>query len=109
MNEWRARLEPLSAKCRDGCLLQICDPMEAEFPFAGRTRFARPGDAKPRIVGKAESIRDGYLQRFEERRRDLTALAAGMGWRFISHVTTEEARVPLNRLAFAFNSAGAAA
>lgn len=109
MDEWRARLEPLAAKCREGLLVQVCDPIEVSFPFSGRTRFARPGETSNRIVGKAESIRDGYLERFQERREAMTAFAATLGWRFISHDTSEEPRTPLNRMAHAFLMAGAAA
>lgn len=109
IEEWRARLQPLAAKCREGLLLQICDPIELSFPFEGRTRFARPGQSANRIVGKAESIREGYLERFSKRREDMTALAASLGWRFLSHDTSEEPRIALNRMAHAFMSAGAAA
>ncbi len=109
MDEWRARILPLAAKCRDGALLQVCDPLEATFPFDGRTRFSRQGWAKPRIVGKAETIRDEYLERFEARREEVRDLAAEMGWQFVSHTTTEAAHIPLNKLAFAFANAGAPA
>lgn len=109
IEEWRARLQPLAAKCREGLLVQVCDPLEVAFPFEGRTRFARPGESQNRIVGKAESIREGYLERFAERREAMTALAAGLGWRFMSHETTEEARIALNRMAHAFQIAGVAA
>lgn len=109
MDEWRARLEPLASKCREGLLMQVCDPIEVSFPFSGRTRFARPGETANRIVGKAESIRAGYLERFQARREDMTAFAASLGWRFISHETSESARIPLNRMAHAFLMAGEAA
>lgn len=106
LDEWRARLEPLAAKCREGLLVQVCDPIEVNFPFEGRTRFARPGDAQDRIVGKSESIRDGYLQRFAERRDAMTSLAASLGWRFLAHETSEEPHIALNRMAHSFMVAG---
>ncbi len=109
MDVWKARLEPLSAKCREGLLVQVCDPLEVEFPFSGRTRFARPGDALNRIIGKAESVREGYLDRFTRRREELAQLAAGLGWRFITHETNEEPRIALNRMAHMFMMAGAPA
>jgi uncharacterized protein (DUF58 family) len=106
---WRQRLRPLAAKCRDGVLLQVCDPVEENYPFTGRTRFFRPGEQRERIIGRAESIRDGYFERFAQRRRDMIELAAEMGWRFVSHSTSEEARIPLGILANGFEFAGAAA
>lgn len=105
---WRARLAPLAEKCRDGALLQVADPVEATYPFDGRVRFFRPGEQRERLIGRAQSIRDGYLERFTQRRQDMTDLAAELGWRFVSHVTTEEPRTPLGKLAYGFTASGAA-
>jgi uncharacterized protein (DUF58 family) len=106
LEDWRRQLTPIAAKCRDGTLLQVCDPVEITYPFEGRTRFFRPGDDQGRIVGKAESLRDAYLERFERRRSDLAHLAAELGWRFITHVTNLEARTALGDLARGFEMQG---
>jgi uncharacterized protein (DUF58 family) len=107
--EWRERLAPLANKCRDGALLQVCDPIEEAYPFNGRVRFFRPGQDRERLIGRAESIRDGYLDRFTQRRKDMTDLAAELGWRFVSHATNEAAQTPLGNLAYGFETSGAAA
>ena len=107
--EWRERLSPIAAKCRDGALLQVCDPIEEAYPFNGRVRFFRPGQDRERLIGRAESIRDGYLDRFTKRRKDMTDLAAELGWRFVSHVTSEQIQTPLGNLAYGFETSGAAA
>ncbi len=104
---WRERLTPLGAKCRDGALLQVCDPVEADYPFSGRTRFFRPGEERQRLIGRAETLRDEYLGRFEQRKTEMAALAAELGWRFVTHTTSEEARAPLGVLAYGFQEAGA--
>ena len=109
LDEWRGRLSPVAAKCRDGVLLQVCDPIEEAYPFNGRVRFFRPGQERERLIGRAESIRDGYLDKFAQRRKDMSDLAAELGWRFVSHVTSEEARTPLGKLAYGFEISGAAA
>ena len=107
--DWRARLAPIAAKCRDGVLLQVCDPIEEAYPFNGRVRFFRPGQDRERLIGRAESIRDGYLDKFAKRRKDMTELAAELGWRFVTHVTSEEPRTPLGKLAYGFELSGVAA
>jgi uncharacterized protein (DUF58 family) len=107
--EWRERLTPLAAKCRDGALVQVCDPIEETYPFNGRVRFFRPGQDRERLIGRAESIRDGYLGKFEQRRKDMVDLAAELGWRFVSHSTAEEPRTALGNLAYGFTVTGAAA
>ena len=109
LEDWRTRLTPIAARCRDGVLLQVCDPIEENYPFSGRVRFFRPGQERERLIGRAESIRDGYLDKFTKRREDMTNLAAELGWRFVSHVTSEPARTPLGQLAYGFSTAGAAA
>jgi uncharacterized protein (DUF58 family) len=109
LNDWRANLTPIASKCRDGVLLQVCDPIEEAYPFNGRVRFFRPGQDRERLIGRAESIRDGYFEKFAQRRKDMTELAGELGWRFVSHVTSEEARTPLGNLAHGFSISGAAA
>lgn len=106
--DWRARLAPVAAKCRDGVLLQVCDPIEETYPFNGRVRFFRPGQDSERLIGRAESIRDGYLDKFAQRRKDMTDVAAELGWRFFSHVTSDAPRTPLGELAYGFTSGVAA-
>jgi hypothetical protein len=90
-------------------LLQVCDPVEEAYPFEGRVRFFRPGQERERLIGRAESVRDGYLDKFAQRRKDMTDLAAELGWRFVTHVTSEGPRTPLGELAYGFTTAGAAA
>lgn len=107
LEDWRRHLAPIAARCRDGALLQVCDPIEVSYPFEGRTRFYRPGEERGRLVGKAEALKDAYLERFERRRSDLADLAADLGWRFLSHVTDSEARTALGDLARGFEMKGA--
>jgi hypothetical protein len=85
----------------------VCDPIEETYPFGGRVRFFRPGEDRERLIGRAESIRDGYLEKFAQRRKDMTDLAAELGWRFLTHVTSEEPRTPLGNLAYGFTADGA--
>jgi len=86
---WQARLAPIAAKCRDGILLAVADPVEIDFPFKGRTRFTRTGSTFQRILGRAETLRDEYARKLEENRTGMAALAANLGWRFITHDTGE--------------------
>lgn len=88
---WRQRLAPLAQTCRHGVLLCISDPIEHEFPYTGRTKFSRPGSALDRLFGRAETVRDEYLQKLAEHETKLAALAAQMGWAFVKHRTDETA------------------
>lgn len=84
---WRERLAPLASRSKEGVLLSVSDPMEETFPWQGRVRFSRPGDALFRIFGRAETIRERYLERFAAHNQAMEALATGMGWQYVRHST----------------------
>lgn len=88
---WRARLAPLASTCRNGVLLAVSDPIEHEFPYTGRTRFSRPGTALDRLFGRAETVRDDYLDKLAAHEEQLTALAASMGWAVVKHRSDQTA------------------
>ena len=84
---WRDRLAPLAARSKEGVLLSVSDPLEETFPWQGRVRFSRPGDGLFRIFGRAETIRQRYLERLETHHAGMETLAAGMGWQYVRHST----------------------
>lgn len=104
---WRDRLGPLAAKCPEGVLVAVSDPVEEEFPFEGRTKFTRPGTTFDRILGRAETVRAEYTQIYARHREDLKALAAKLGWRFVTHRTDKPALHGAAHLKLAIESLGA--
>jgi uncharacterized protein (DUF58 family) len=91
VDAWRARLAPLASTCRSGVLLAVSDPIEHEFPFVGRTRFSRPGTALDRLFGRAETVRDTYLEKLAAHEDQLQKLAVSMGWTLVRHRTDQTA------------------
>lgn len=89
IEDWRKRLMPIAARCKSGVLLAVSDPVEHEFPFTGRTRIARPGTQLARIFGRAESMRDTYLEKLAQHRNDLEELAKTMNWALVTHRTDQ--------------------
>lgn len=75
-----------------GVLLQVVDPLEAEFPFSGRVKFKRPGSRIQRIFGRTEDLKEEYSQRFLERRSAVEELAKQVGWHFETHIVGERRR-----------------
>lgn len=69
-----------------GVLLQVLDPAEEAFPFAGALRLRHPG-GPIHETRNAGALRDAYLARLAERRALLARLAQGAGWRFGTHDT----------------------
>lgn len=85
--EWQARLAPLASRCPEGVLLAVSAPVEIAFPFEGRTRLSRPGTDQAQILGRAETMREEYMERFTAQRAALDTLARKMGWGLVTHVT----------------------
>ncbi|GMG83791.1 DUF58 domain-containing protein [Paralimibaculum aggregatum] len=76
-----------------GVLVQILDPAEEEFPFAGRTRFESMGRSIRYDSEQAASLARPYRDRLAERRERLAQVARG--WRLIPHRTDESPRKAL--------------
>ncbi|WP_417818030.1 DUF58 domain-containing protein [Tritonibacter scottomollicae] len=75
-----------------GVLLQVLDPSEEQFPFAGRTRFEGPGNGVTHETLKASALRDRYLERLAERRDALERLCRAAGWTLGLHHTGDSAQ-----------------
>lgn len=73
-----------------GAVLQILDPAEEAFPFAGAVDFLDASGRPAHRTRNAGGLQQAYLQRLAGRRAALGDLAAGADWRF-GHFTTDEA------------------
>jgi uncharacterized protein (DUF58 family) len=74
-----------------GVLLQVLDPAEERFPFAGRTRFESVTGGLSHETLKAASLRAPYLERLSERRDALERLCRAAGWRIGQHHSNDSA------------------
>jgi len=70
-----------------GFLVQVNDPAEEDFPYAGRVRFQSPLLPETAIVGRAEGVRTEYRRRFAAHVEALGLLARRLGWNFTRHRT----------------------
>jgi uncharacterized protein (DUF58 family) len=71
----------------NGHLLQIVDPAEEDLPFAGRVRFAGVEERDEVVIGRVETIREDYAERFRRHRDGLTTIARAVGWSIGYHRT----------------------
>ena len=78
-----------------GCLIQILDPSEEEFPFDGRTIFESMGRSLSHETKEAGNLRTRYLARLAERKDRLSVLARAVGWHFSTHHTGSPAQSAL--------------
>lgn len=81
-----------------GIYMQILDPVEEEFPFAGRTRFESVGREVRHETDQATALRERYLERLAERRDELREVARRTGWQLVLHRTDQSPRSALLQL-----------
>src|SRR5690606_7950457 len=64
-------------------LVQVIDPSEETFPFAGRTEFIDPETGTRHVVGRAEQYRDDYRAELSALRERLRTTARRLDWTFL--------------------------
>jgi uncharacterized protein (DUF58 family) len=89
-----------------GHLLQVLDPAEEDLPFRGRTRFEGVEGEGALTVGRAETLRQAYLDRLAARRGALQALARAVGWTAAFHRTDRPPQTALLALYAALSGNG---
>lgn len=76
-------------------VVEIRDPVEETFPFAGRTEFRDPESGARYTVGRAEQIAEDYRRHLVARREYLGATCRRLGWTYLTHRTDRPATEPL--------------
>ena len=76
-------------------LIEIRDPIEETFPYAGRTEFQDAESGVRYTAGRAEQIADDYRRHIAARRGHLTSYCRRLGWSYIVHRTDRPASEPL--------------
>ncbi len=93
-----ATIAQLSATGSAGHVVQIVDPAEETFPYAGRVEFVEPEGAGAITAGRAETWRADYVERIEQHRAAIRAETDRLGWSFIIHRTDRPASELLLKL-----------
>ncbi len=91
-------LKPLAHRGIRGHLVEIADPAEESFPYAGRTEFIDPETGRSLTAGRADSLAEDYRQAYLARRETLAAEMRRMGWNHVIHSTDRPASEPLAAL-----------
>lgn len=85
------RIAQLSASNANGHIVQVVDPAEETFPYAGRVEFVEPEGAGVITAGRAETWRSDYQGRIERHRAEIRTETDRLGWSFIIHRTDRPA------------------
>jgi len=76
-------------------LVEIRDPVEETFPYAGRAEFRDPESGAVYLAGRAEQLAEDYRRHLAARRDHLAATCRRMGWTYLLHRTDRPATEPL--------------
>jgi uncharacterized protein (DUF58 family) len=96
--EVQRTIAQLSATGAHGHVVQIVDPAEETFPYAGRIEFIEPEGAGTITAGRAESWRSDYEHRVDAHRTAIRQETDRLGWTFTIHRTDRSASELLLRL-----------
>ncbi len=89
-----------------GVLVQITDPAEETFPFAGRTEFTDVETPRKITFGDAAALGADYRAAFAAHRAAVAGIAEAAGWTMIEHRTDAPATAALFALYEALSDAG---
>ena len=81
----------LSTTGAQGHVVQIVDPAEEAFPYAGRVEFIEPEGAGSITAGRAETWRADYEALVARHRAEIRAETDRLGWTFAIHRTDRPA------------------
>jgi uncharacterized protein (DUF58 family) len=81
----------LSVNGAHGHMVQIVDPAEETFPYAGRVEFIEPEGAGSITAGRAEAWKSEYEARLARHRAAIRSATDRIGWSFTIHRTDRAA------------------
>ncbi len=87
-------------------LIEIADPAEENFPYAGRTEFTDPETGEKLTAGRAERLADAYRALYRARRAELAGWCKRLGWSFTTNHTDRLASDALVRVHMAMGDDG---
>ncbi|MCU0789670.1 MAG: DUF58 domain-containing protein [Nitratireductor sp.] len=85
--EIEARMRSMAHRGARGHLVQVVDPAEEDFPYAGRVEFTDPETGERLTAGNAQTLRQGYGALFSSHVEDMRSLARSFGWSHTLHHT----------------------
>lgn len=89
MEDIAKAVTPIAQAGVKGHLVQVVDPAEETFPYAGRVEFHEMAGPLKFLSSKAETLRTAYAEKLASHRAALRELCNRIGWSFSIHRTDE--------------------
>jgi uncharacterized protein (DUF58 family) len=102
----KAWLDVLARHGARAHLIEVADPAESEFPYAGRTEFTDPETGAKLTAGRAELLRDDYRVLYAARRDELASWCRRLGWSYTVNHTDRLASEALVAIHLAMSADG---
>ena len=106
VEETKAWLDVLARHGVRAHLVEVADPAEETFPYAGRTEFTDPETGEKLTAGRAEMLGDDYRRLYAARRQELAGWCGRLGWSFTVNHTDRLASEALVRVHMAMSAEG---
>jgi uncharacterized protein (DUF58 family) len=104
VEETQAWLQPLAERGARAHLVEVVDPVDESFPYAGRTEFRDPESGIRLTAGRAEALREDYAGLYRARREELARWATRLGWSYTVNHTDRPASEALVRVHLALTA-----
>jgi uncharacterized protein (DUF58 family) len=88
-------VKSFAADGASGALVQIADPAEEDFPFAGRTEFLDPESNARELFGEAAAVAKRYREKYGAHGRAIADAARRFGFSFLVHRTDKPPQTAL--------------
>lgn len=85
-------------------LIEVADPAEESFPYAGRTEFTDPESGDKLTAGRAETLGEEYRLLYAARRQELMGWCKRLGWSYTVNHTDRLASEALVRVHMAMTA-----
>lgn len=85
-------------------LIEVADPAEETFPYAGRTEFTDPESGDKLTAGRAETLGEEYRVLYAARRQELAGWCKRLGWSYTVNHTDRLASDALVRVHMAMTA-----
>jgi uncharacterized protein (DUF58 family) len=85
-------------------LIEVADPAEETFPYAGRTEFSDPETGEKLTAGRAETLGEEYRWHYAARRQELIGRCKRLGWSYTVNHTDRLASEALVRVHMAMTA-----
>lgn len=95
LDEIEKTLDPIAGSGTRAHLVQVVDPIEETFPFAGRVEFRDPETGATYVLDRTEQHRGEYERLLAAHRDRLMSICRRLDWTFLVHRTDRPATDPL--------------